>query len=295
MTRCPAASHESRQPRTLAPAALAVAPRPRARRLRAGRRPGRNPNLGWIEASSPKSLEVDRAEYRHAVYFATDRARISGARAGPAAGVPGRASQPSAQRHHPPRGPCRRARHRPLQCRARRAPRRRASSALPARAGLRRSDRDRSAFGEAVPAAAGSGPAAWQQNRRVELVLERYLVTLPPCPDWSRAERHRLRQPAAQQLRLRHPDQSRPDGRRAPATWCAAARWRRPTASTRPRASCATAPARWSNSQEEKVEKLMATAIATHRAAERRAARAVPRRSSPTPRPMPWSTRWSAR
>ncbi|MGH6886966.1 MAG: CpaD family pilus assembly lipoprotein, partial [Geminicoccales bacterium] len=31
-----------------------------------------------------------------------------------------------------------------------------------------------------------SGPAAWQLNRRVEVVLERYLVTLPACPDWSR-------------------------------------------------------------------------------------------------------------
>jgi outer membrane protein OmpA-like peptidoglycan-associated protein len=36
-----------------------------------------NPNLGWIEAGSPKALEVDRAEYRHAVYFETDQARIS--------------------------------------------------------------------------------------------------------------------------------------------------------------------------------------------------------------------------
>ena len=43
-----------------------------------------------------------------------------------------------------------------------------------------------SAFGEAVPAVAGAAPESWRQNRRVELVLERYLVTLPPCPDWSR-------------------------------------------------------------------------------------------------------------
>jgi pilus assembly protein CpaD len=42
------------------------------------------------------------------------------------------------------------------------------------------------AYGEAVPADAGSGPEAWGRNRRVELVLERYLVTLPACPDWSR-------------------------------------------------------------------------------------------------------------
>jgi hypothetical protein len=43
-----------------------------------------------------------------------------------------------------------------------------------------------SAFGERVPAAEGSDTAAWQQNRRVELVIERHLVELPPCPDWSR-------------------------------------------------------------------------------------------------------------
>jgi pilus assembly protein CpaD len=42
------------------------------------------------------------------------------------------------------------------------------------------------AYGEAIPAAAGSDPDAWRQNRRVEVVLERYLVTLPACPDWSR-------------------------------------------------------------------------------------------------------------
>ena len=43
------------------------------------------------------------------------------------------------------------------------------------------------AYGEALPAV----PVAPDRrrgalNRRVELVLERYLVTLPACPDWSR-------------------------------------------------------------------------------------------------------------
>ena len=33
---------------------------------------GPQENLGWIEASSPKQLEVDRAEYRHSIYFPTD-------------------------------------------------------------------------------------------------------------------------------------------------------------------------------------------------------------------------------
>jgi pilus biogenesis lipoprotein CpaD len=42
------------------------------------------------------------------------------------------------------------------------------------------------AYGEAVPAVPSTGPAAWRMNRRVELILERHLVTLPACPDWSR-------------------------------------------------------------------------------------------------------------
>jgi type IV pilus biogenesis protein CpaD/CtpE len=42
------------------------------------------------------------------------------------------------------------------------------------------------AFGEAVPAVASTGPAAWRMNRRVEIILERHVVTLPACPDWSR-------------------------------------------------------------------------------------------------------------
>ena len=51
--------------------------------------PGPTPNLGWLEAGSPKRLEVDRAEYRHAVYFDTDRRRAQRRRAGPPAGLPG--------------------------------------------------------------------------------------------------------------------------------------------------------------------------------------------------------------
>jgi pilus biogenesis lipoprotein CpaD len=52
--------------------------------------------------------------------------------------------------------------------------------------GLTQVEVETSAFGEEAPAALASTPEAWRQNRRVELVLERYLVTLPGCPDWSR-------------------------------------------------------------------------------------------------------------
>ena len=40
---------------------------------------GPQPNLGWIEASSPKRLEVDRAEYRHSIYFPTDSSALPAA------------------------------------------------------------------------------------------------------------------------------------------------------------------------------------------------------------------------
>ena len=38
---------------------------------------GPNSSLGWMEAGSPKKLEVEHAQYRHSIYFATDRAEIS--------------------------------------------------------------------------------------------------------------------------------------------------------------------------------------------------------------------------
>jgi pilus biogenesis lipoprotein CpaD len=43
-----------------------------------------------------------------------------------------------------------------------------------------------SAFGERFPASSGENEDAWSRNRRVEVVLERYIVTPPACPDWSR-------------------------------------------------------------------------------------------------------------
>ncbi|HET6521568.1 MAG TPA: CpaD family pilus assembly lipoprotein [Geminicoccaceae bacterium] len=45
---------------------------------------------------------------------------------------------------------------------------------------------EQAAFGEGFPAAPGSTPEAWRLNRRVEVATERYRVTPPDCPDWSR-------------------------------------------------------------------------------------------------------------
>jgi pilus biogenesis lipoprotein CpaD len=145
---------------------------------------GPNPNLGWIEAGSPKAVEVDRAEYRHAVYFDTDQARIPGLEQDRLLAFLA-SVQPSS------RDTIRLEGHADERAtdlyNVELAGRRNESVNAFLRAqGLVDLTVTSSAFGEAVPAVAGTGPESWQQNRRVELVLERYLVTLPPCPDWSR-------------------------------------------------------------------------------------------------------------
>jgi pilus assembly protein CpaD len=145
---------------------------------------GPSPNLGWIEAGSPKGLEVDRAEYRHKVYFATDEARISGVEQdrllaflssvrpgeGDTLRLEGHADERATDLYN-------------IELAARRAE---SVGSFLREQGFDDLTVTSSAFGEALPAVAGTGPESWQQNRRVELVLERYLVTLPPCPDWSR-------------------------------------------------------------------------------------------------------------
>jgi pilus biogenesis lipoprotein CpaD len=147
-------------------------------------RMGPDPNLGWTEAGSPKALEVDRAEYRHAVYFDTDQARISGLEqdrlsAFLASIQPGSRDTIRLEGHADERAT-------DLYNVELAARRNESVDAFLREQGLSDLTVTSSAFGEAVPAVAGSGPQSWQQNRRVELVLERYLVTLPPCPDWSR-------------------------------------------------------------------------------------------------------------
>ena len=145
---------------------------------------GPDPNLGWIEAGSPKAVEVDRAEYRHAVYFETDHARITGLeqdrlRAFLASVQPSSRDTIRLEGHADERA----TDLYNVELAARRAE---SVNALLREQGFEDLTVTSSAFGEAVPAAAGTGPESWRQNRRVELVLERYLVTLPPCPDWSR-------------------------------------------------------------------------------------------------------------
>jgi pilus assembly protein CpaD len=143
-----------------------------------------NQNLGWLEAGSPKQLEVARAEYRHAVYFATDRAEITGFEqdrllAFLASVQPGSRDTIRLEGHADERA----TDLYNIELAARRAA---AVRTLLDEEGLAAASVTSSAFGEALPADPGSNAEAWRENRRVEVVLERYLVTLPPCPDWSR-------------------------------------------------------------------------------------------------------------
>lgn len=145
---------------------------------------GTNPNLGWLEASSPKSLEVERAQYRHTIHFATDQADLTAAERERLLTflrtvVPTRQDTLMIEGH---------ADERATDLYNLELASRRITSVgdFLGEHGLGRIPIQTSAFGEQVPAVAGSDSASWQQNRRVELVLERHLVELPPCPDWSR-------------------------------------------------------------------------------------------------------------
>jgi pilus assembly protein CpaD len=146
--------------------------------------PGTNPYLGWMEASSPKNLEVERAQYRHTIHFATDSAELTAIEqerlltflqtVEPTVQdtliVEGHADERATDLYN-----VELASHRIASV-----------SDFLRDHGLGRLPLHTAAFGERVPAAPGSDPVAWRQNRRVELVLERHLVELPPCPDWSR-------------------------------------------------------------------------------------------------------------
>jgi pilus assembly protein CpaD len=143
-----------------------------------------DPDRGWLPASSPKELEVERASYRHAVHFDTDSAVLTAGERGrllafldsvtptdrDSLHLEGHADERASELYN-----------------VELAMRRNESVAtFLAELGLVDVAVSTNAYGEAVPADGGSGPDAWRRNRRVELVLERYLVTLPACPDWSR-------------------------------------------------------------------------------------------------------------
>lgn len=145
---------------------------------------GTNPALGWSQMGSPKELEVERAQVRHAVRFDTDQATISSLERdrlrtflaavdlgpGDSIRLEGHADERASDLYN-------------LDLAARRSE---AVRRLLHAAGFERVLMHESAYGERAPAASESSQAAWRQNRRVEVVVERHLVVLPPCPDWSR-------------------------------------------------------------------------------------------------------------
>lgn len=139
---------------------------------------------GWLAASSPKRLEVDRAHYRHTIYFSTDRDDLVGNERDRLIAFL-RAVQPSDSDSIRIEGHAdeRATDLYNLDLAARRMATVKRFLTDHGIAGL---DLQSSSFGERAPAVDGNGEPAWQRNRRVEIVLERYLVTPPACPDWSR-------------------------------------------------------------------------------------------------------------
>lgn len=145
---------------------------------------GTSHDPAWLEAHSPKELEVEQADYRHLVHFDTDRARLNASqedrllaflhavelRPGDTIYLEGHADERASDVYN-------------LDLAGRRIE---AVRGFLRGRGLGDVQVRQAAYGERVPAASGSTPEDWRRNRRVEVVIERYLVDLPPCPDWSR-------------------------------------------------------------------------------------------------------------
>ncbi len=139
---------------------------------------------GWLSASSPKRLEVDRAQYRHVVYFNTDRDEIRADERDrllafleavqpmnhDGISLEGHADERANDVYN-------------IDLAARRID---TVKQFLSKKGLDDSRIHASAFGERLPASPGSDEHAWSRNRRVEIVLDRFVVTPPACPDWSR-------------------------------------------------------------------------------------------------------------
>ncbi|NJO36385.1 MAG: OmpA family protein [Rhizobiales bacterium] len=145
---------------------------------------GMNAADGWLEAGSPKALDVDRALFRHTVFFATDRDDIVGSEQDRLIAFL-RAAQPSTNDSIRIEGHAdeRATELYNLDLASRRMD---AVGRFLNDHGISRLEMQASSFGERAPAVEGSSEHAWRKNRRVEIVLERYLVTPPACPDWSR-------------------------------------------------------------------------------------------------------------
>jgi outer membrane protein OmpA-like peptidoglycan-associated protein len=131
-----------------------------------------------------QKLEVERASYRHAVLFPTDSARFDAAEAerlrqffatvgvqsGDVVRLEGHADERAGDLYN-------------LELSARRI----ASVRDAVRAaGYQGVEVEPVAYGKRAPVVPGGTLEAWRQNRRVDVVIDRAVVVLPACPDWSR-------------------------------------------------------------------------------------------------------------
>lgn len=131
-----------------------------------------------------QELEVERASHRHAVLFPTDSARFDateaerlrqflanvGVQSGDAVRLEGHADERAGDLYN-------------LELSARRIESVR--DAVRA-AGFEGAAIEPVAYGKRAPVVPGGTPQAWRQNRRVDVVIDRAVVVLPACPDWSR-------------------------------------------------------------------------------------------------------------
>lgn len=139
---------------------------------------------GFETGQFAQKLEVEQARYRHSVLFPTASARIDavegqrlqtfletlGVQAGDVVRLEGHADERAGDLYN-------------LQLSGQRIES--VERAIRA-AGYRQIRVQPVAYGKRAPVVPGSTPEAWRQNRRVEVMVERDVVLLPACPDWSR-------------------------------------------------------------------------------------------------------------
>jgi pilus assembly protein CpaD len=131
-----------------------------------------------------QELGVEQARYRHTVLFATDSARLDTAEAerlqlflqtlgvepGDVVRLEGHADERAGDLYN-------------LELSARRIESVREAVRA---AGYQEVAVEPVAYGKRAPVVPGSTPEAWRQNRRVDVIVDRMVVALPACPDWSR-------------------------------------------------------------------------------------------------------------
>jgi pilus assembly protein CpaD len=142
------------------------------------------PSWNYEPEANRKKIEVELAHYRHDVYFSVDSTLITaleekrlrsflaalGRGERDSIRVEGHADERAGDLYN-------------LELSARRA---RHVAAFLRDVGIDGADIHNVALGERAPRSKDSDEPSLRRNRRVEIVVERYLITLPNCPDWSK-------------------------------------------------------------------------------------------------------------